>query len=72
MILDMPKCLTNLLERQDQRMYWELGAWTAITTHPVALLFRVYKRNLGATVHSFMNKVVHEQYYPRLNNGLDR
>lgn len=35
-------------------------------------LIRVYKGNLGATVHSFMNNVVREQHYPRLHNGLDR
>ena len=36
----------------------------------LAALFRVYKDNLGASVH--MNKNIREQHFPRLHNGLDR
>ena len=35
-------------------------------------LFRVYKANQGALVHSFMNKSEREKYFPKLHNALDR
>ena len=85
--LDAPKCPTNLLEApyllteldmwlalfvlEVRRMDGDYYPPSTIQ-NLLAALFRVYKGNLGATVRSFMNKVIREQYYPRLHNGLDR
>lgn len=85
--LDAPKCPTNLLESPhpltELDMWLALfvlevrrvdGGYYPPSTlqNLLAALFRVYKGNVGATMHSFMNKVIREQYYPRLHNGLDR